>query len=76
MKKLVLGVVALGVALSSAYGVCENERNTYASCLKAVADYEEYGYEILYGGYRRCVDGGLQNAKLRLEACLVKNGHY
>ena len=62
MKKLVLGVVALCVAMSSAQAVCDWEANKYEKCAK---DYAKSG-----GDCR--TERDVLAAKARLEACLAK----
>lgn len=76
MKKVVLGVVALCVAMSSAWANdCSRERREYAECLRYRAE----------GGQNPCqmsTDTGIQlvrsleKLKMALEACLIENGRY
>lgn len=74
MKKLILGVVALGVMVNVAWaifdGPCATERMYYASCLKYEAGETRFWEFCQKGG------GDVRKAKMKLEACLVQNGLY
>ena len=76
MKKLVLGVVALGVMVDMAWA-CEFEREQYAQCLENIDSVNEQYCRIpsrLGGNYR--IDERVSRVKAKLEACLIRKGGY
>ena len=73
MKKVILGVVALCVAMSSVQAACEEERKRYAKCLKDAATQEQ-----IWGDTSgKCLAfSSIRQERLKLESCLMQNGYY
>ena len=73
MKKLVLGVVALCVAMNVAWAIdyCYDYRSRYAKCLKYESGDRSYdaGCRDKHGSV-----ASLENLRMQLEACLVQYG--
>lgn len=73
MRKLILVALAAMALSSGAWAVCDWERSRYARCLKYHAGNHDLG---------SCYDDGsrstrtLQELRMELEACLVKEGYY
>lgn len=72
MKKLVLGVVALCVALNSAWASCGWETSNYESCIKAYMDGIGHCTVDFKTAFKKEVTAEMVNrARLRLGACLA-----
>lgn len=76
MKKLVLGVVALGVMVNVAlaYDMCGVERERYVKCLKYHSGGQGDTSNGCWGEYGRWTS--LEQLKTQFEICQIEYGRY
>lgn len=75
MKKLVLGVVALGVMVNVAWA-CQFEREQYAMCLENINPLNEQYCRVKSSLSNTITDERISRVKAKLEACLIRKGRY
>lgn len=77
MKKLVLGVVALGVMVNVAwayYDVCQIERYRYAQCLENISPVnEQYCSVVDRNTLSSMISERVSQVKAKLEACEIRS---